>query len=48
MALGGDIAKRAVENNLLAQEDDEYVLESSELFNKNNSLNEKQQEHQNS
>ncbi|MFD0966162.1 VENN motif pre-toxin domain-containing protein [Seminibacterium arietis] len=41
VALGGNIAKRAVENNLLAQEDDEYVLESSELFNKNNSLNEK-------
>ncbi|WP_260448515.1 VENN motif pre-toxin domain-containing protein, partial [Bibersteinia trehalosi] len=38
---GQGIGKNAVENNLLAKEDDEYVFESSKIFDKDGSLNEK-------
>lgn len=38
---GAEIGKRAVENNLLSREDDEYVFDSNELFDKNKSLDER-------
>ncbi|MGX2949230.1 VENN motif pre-toxin domain-containing protein, partial [Frederiksenia canicola] len=38
---GMGIAESAVENNLLSREDDEYVFDSNELFDKNKSLDER-------